>query len=78
MPSGAREVRHYHTTARQFFYVLEGTLTMEVDGQIFTLPKGYGIQIEPGQRHQAENASGSAVRMLVISQPASHGDRVVV
>lgn len=78
MPSCAREVRHYHTTARQFFYVLEGTLTMEIDGQIFTLPRANGIQIEPGQMHQAENLSGSDVRMLVISQPASHGDRVVV
>jgi mannose-6-phosphate isomerase-like protein (cupin superfamily) len=75
MPDGAAEQRHFHTRARQFFYVLTGELTMEVDGQIYLLAALEGLEIAPGQPHQALNRSGAEVRFLVISQPPSHGDR---
>jgi len=29
VPPGGAETRHYHTNARQFFFVLSGTATME-------------------------------------------------
>lgn len=77
MPSGASEVRHSHAYARQFFYVLEGELTMEVEGAVHTLLAGGGVEIAPGQAHQATNLSGSDVRFLMTSRPPSHGDRVV-
>ena len=32
MPPGTREVRHRHVRARQFFYVLEGRASLELDG----------------------------------------------
>jgi mannose-6-phosphate isomerase-like protein (cupin superfamily) len=77
MPPGASEVGHHHVHARQFFYVLSGQLTIEVEGQEFALGPGDGVEIGPGQRHQAINRGNADVRMLVISQPPSHGDRVV-
>jgi mannose-6-phosphate isomerase-like protein (cupin superfamily) len=76
MPPGTSEVRHHHVRARQFFYVLEGELTMEIEYHDFTLRAGEGIEIAPGQAHQAINRSGAAVRFVVTSQPPSHGDRV--
>lgn len=76
MPPGASETRHHHLRARQFFYVLEGELCMEIEGQASTLRKGQGIEIAPGQAHQAFNHSQQIVRFLVTSQPPSHGDRV--
>ncbi len=76
MPPGASEVRHCHVRARQFFYVLEGELEMEVEHGHHMLRAGKGIEIAPGQVHQAVNRSSSDVRFLVISQPPSHGDRV--
>lgn len=77
MPPGTCEVRHHHVRARQFFYVLEGELAMEVELSHHTLRAGEGIEIAPGQVHQAINRSDSDVRFLVMSQPPSHGDRVV-
>jgi mannose-6-phosphate isomerase-like protein (cupin superfamily) len=77
MPAGANEVRHHHVHARQFFYVLEGELTLEVEQQNFVLHAGEGLEIAPGQRHQALNRSMKATRILVTSQPPSHGDRVI-
>jgi mannose-6-phosphate isomerase-like protein (cupin superfamily) len=75
MPPGAAEQRHFHERARQFFYVLEGELTMELDGQLHSLGARQGIEIAPDRPHQVFNMSAADVRFLVISQPPSHGDR---
>jgi mannose-6-phosphate isomerase-like protein (cupin superfamily) len=77
MPPGTSEIRHSHVRARQFFFVLEGELTMEVEGSDLLLRAREGIEIRPGQWHRAVNQGESAVRMLVVSQPPSHGDRVI-
>ena len=77
MSPGASEVRHHHVHARQFFYALSGELTLEVEGKEYVLRPGDGLEVQPGQKHQAFNRGASEVRMLVISQPPSHGDRVV-
>ena len=76
MPPGAREIRHRHARSRQFFFVLEGELTLEVEHHEFVLHTDHGIEISPAQAHQALNRSERHVRFLVISQPPSHGDRV--
>jgi mannose-6-phosphate isomerase-like protein (cupin superfamily) len=76
MPPGTFETRHLHLRARQFFYVLEGELTMEVEREVLVLRTGEGVEIAPGKAHQASNSSAEATRILVTSQPPSHGDRV--
>ncbi len=76
MPPGASEQRHLHTKARQFFYVLEGELTIEVEGRLHGLGVEQGLEIAPGERHQVRNESGRDVRFLVISSPPAQGDRV--
>ncbi|GGG65028.1 cupin domain-containing protein [Edaphobacter dinghuensis] len=76
MPPGASERRHFHMRARQFFYVLEGELTMEVEREEFVLRVGEGVEVAPGRVHQVFNRSGRSARFLVTSQPPSHGDRV--
>jgi mannose-6-phosphate isomerase-like protein (cupin superfamily) len=76
MPPGASERRHFHVRARQFFYVLEGELTMEVEREEFVLGVSEGIEVAPGKAHQAFNRGEKITRFLVTSQPPSHGDRV--
>jgi mannose-6-phosphate isomerase-like protein (cupin superfamily) len=75
MPAGAAEVRHRHTVARQFFYVLAGELSLEIDGVVVTITPGRGCEVAPGCPHQARNAGGGAVEFLVVSQPPAQGDR---
>jgi mannose-6-phosphate isomerase-like protein (cupin superfamily) len=75
MPPGTREVRHWHARARQFFYVLAGTLTLEVEGETHVLPPRTGIELPPGTAHQVSNDSSTDVEFIVISEPPSHGDR---
>ena len=76
MPPGAAEVRHRHARARQFFYVLEGELTLELEGVAHRLQPGHGLHVAPGQAHQACNQGLGDIRMLVISTPRSYGDRI--
>ena len=75
MPPGTNEARHFHDTARQFFFVLEGELTLEVEGQEFSIRVGQGVEVSPGKKHQAFNRGSMPTRMIVTSQPPSHGDR---
>jgi quercetin dioxygenase-like cupin family protein len=76
MPAGTNETRHSHVHAHQFFFVLEGELTLEVELHDYVLRAGEGLEISPGRPHQAMNRSASFVRMLVTSQPPSHSDRI--
>lgn len=77
MPPGTSEIRHYHERARQFFFVLEGELTIERGGAQFLLRVGDGLEVAPGTPHQVFNCGAAFARFLVISQPPSHGDRVI-
>lgn len=75
MPAGTEEIRHYHKRARQFFYVLEGKLTITFENGSVTASKGQGIEVEPGVLHQARNESADNVSFLVVSSPTTRGDR---
>jgi mannose-6-phosphate isomerase-like protein (cupin superfamily) len=77
MPPGSAEVWHHHQAARQFFFVLSGTATIEAGGATHTLRAHQGIEIAPGLPHQMRNDSDADVEFLVISQPTTRGDRVL-
>lgn len=77
MPAGTAEVRHRHERARQFFFVLRGTLCIELDGVFHRLAAGEGLEIPPGLDHQVTNEGPGNMEMLVISQPPSHSDRIL-
>lgn len=76
MPAGTSEERHYHNQARQFFFVLFGTATIEINGERIILNAEEGVEISPLIPHQMRNESNQDVEFLVISQPTSRGDRV--
>ncbi|PYI52262.1 cupin domain-containing protein [Paenibacillus flagellatus] len=78
MPPGTRESRHVHAKARQFFFVLSGSVVMEADGRRHTVTPGQGIEIAPGVPHQIHNESDEPAEFLVISQPPTAGDRLAV
>jgi len=75
MPPETCEKRHYHSTSRQFFFVLSGVLTMELEGKEHQIGIQQGIEIPPGSKHQARNNNDSAVEFIVISHPTTRGDR---
>ena len=76
VPAGSAEVMHFHSQARQFFYILEGEGTMVFEEEVIVLKKGQGIEIAPQVNHQFRNRSNADVHFLVISVPPTPGDRV--
>jgi mannose-6-phosphate isomerase-like protein (cupin superfamily) len=76
VPAGGAEVMHYHSTARQLFYVLEGEGKMVFEDHEVALQKGEAIEIAPLVKHQFMNQSDIDVHFLVISVPSTRGDRI--
>jgi len=76
VPPGGREIPHYHTLSRQFFYILKGQALLVVNQQRLLLKAGDGVEIAPRTPHQFINESNDEAEFLVISVPKSHGDRV--
>lgn len=78
VPSSGGEARHYHRQAQQFFYVLKGVATLEVDGDISRLTSGQGQHVAIGVPHRLTNEGAHDLELLVVSVPMAHGDRVIV
>jgi mannose-6-phosphate isomerase-like protein (cupin superfamily) len=78
VPAGKSEKRHYHNFSKQFFYILKGVATIEINGIFHELTSGQGIEIPPKTPHQFINQSDKDVDFIVVSTPKSHGDRVEV
>jgi mannose-6-phosphate isomerase-like protein (cupin superfamily) len=76
VPSGCNEVRHYHQKSEQFFFVLSGIASLEVDGHENRLEAEQGFHIKAGVPHQLRNDQQIELIFLVTSVPPSHGDRV--
>ena len=75
MPPDTAEIKHKHSQVRQFFYVLGGKLKLEVGSEVFKLGPQQGLEIVPGQVHQARNESECPAEFLVISDGISRDDR---
>lgn len=76
VPGGCSEVRHLHQKSEQFFYVLSGIATLEVDGVVYKLTENQGLHIPAKVPHQLKNEGHEDLLFVVTSTPPSHGDRV--
>jgi len=66
IPPGATEGRHTHP-GDVFVYVLEGTPTLDVEGQpTKTLKAGDAFSIAAGQIHEGSNRSTSPVKLSAV------------
>lgn len=75
VPPGRSEVRHFHHHAHQFFFVLSGVATLEVDGQVLKIAARQGCSVPPQVPHQLRNDEAADLEFIVVSSPPAHGDR---
>ncbi|HWV15765.1 MAG TPA: cupin domain-containing protein [Cellvibrio sp.] len=66
VPSGSAETRHLHHRAEQFFYILKGVATLEVDGVAHRLQPGEGMHVPAGAPHSLRNEHKQMLEFLVI------------
>ena len=64
-----RTPAHVHPELDESFYVLEGTLALEMDGRSHTLPAGSYVHIPRGTVHAQGSADGQPVRLLTRLSP---------
>jgi mannose-6-phosphate isomerase-like protein (cupin superfamily) len=73
IPPGGATDRHFHKLSEEFYFLLEGTGTMEVDGTTRAVGPGDAILIPPGAWHQI--TATTALRFLCCcAPPYAHED----
>jgi mannose-6-phosphate isomerase-like protein (cupin superfamily) len=78
MPAGTAEALHYHEKAQQFFYILKGVATFEIEGTTITIKEQEGLHIPAGQKHRIFNQAATELEFILSSQPSTTGDRINV
>lgn len=78
MPPNTSEVKHYHNKAQQFFYILRGSAVFELDNTTLHIGEREGIHIGSQVIHQIRNEGSTNLEFIVISEPTSKGDRVII
>lgn len=73
MKPGQSTDRHYHKLCEEFYFLLEGTARMEIDGATHDVGPGDAILIPAGARHQI--TAFSPLRFLCCcAPPYDHAD----
>lgn len=73
VPAGGATQRHYHKLAEEFYFILEGTGAMEIDGETRDVGPGDAILIPPRAWHTI--MAREALRFLCCcAPPYSHDD----
>ena len=70
---GAATDRHYHKLSEEFYYLLDGEGTMEIDGETREVGPGDAILIPAGAWHRIQ-ARGELRFLCACSPPYSHED----
>ena len=66
---GAATTRHFHRVSEELYYLLEGSGTMEIDGETQAVGPGDAILIPPGAWHQIRAAEEATLRFLCCCAP---------
>jgi mannose-6-phosphate isomerase-like protein (cupin superfamily) len=69
-PGGRRPPPHRHTNCSEAFFVLEGTVTVELEGTAVTGGYGDFVRVSRGQAHTFGNGGDTPARLLVLHAPA--------
>lgn len=78
IPPGTREQLHFHENAQQFFFVLKGSATFYIDHSKEIVMEQQGLLIDKKSKHFIANETGEPLEFIVISQPSTNSDRIIV
>ena len=75
MPQQAAETLHYHEKAQQFFFILKGIATFEMEDDFFSVKENEGFHIPAGKKHRIINNANTDLEFILSSQPSTNNDR---
>ncbi len=75
MPANTAEKLHFHTYAKQFFFILKGQATFLIEGEAFIVDVGKGLQIKAGYKHKIMNNGTGDLEFILFSYPSTQNDR---
>ncbi len=73
LPPGAGTDRHYHKLSEEFYFLLEGTGTMEINGETRVVTPGDAVLIPSGAWHQI-TATAPLRFLCCCAPPYAHED----
>ena len=75
MTGQAAETLHYHEKAQQFFFILKGIATFEMEEDFFSVKENEGFHIPAGKKHRIINNANTDLEFILSSQPSTNNDR---
>ena len=66
--------RHVHSREDEWFYVLDGELVFEVDGERHTVGAGGSVWLRRGVVHAYQNFTDRDARLLIVTTPGDFSD----
>lgn len=76
IPPGALEQLHYHEKSEQFFFILAGTATFEIEGKQLEVCVHEGLHVMAGEKHRIINNGRSNLEFILCSLPSISNDRI--
>ena len=69
VPPGAGAPPHLHTREEEGFYVIEGEVTIHVDGRTVTATPGSFVNMPVGSMHWFHNDSDRIAKLIILTAP---------
>lgn len=68
---------HYHNY-HEYYVILQGDGSLEVDGSVVPLQAGSVVMVEPGEQHKVVDVGSSGVRWVIIKERSEPNSKHVV
>lgn len=66
---------HLHKTMHEYFYILEGSLVISLNGETIEMKKDDLLVVDPGERHFVKEKSKD-IRLLLMMPPPVENDKI--
>jgi len=78
LPVGKSFALHYHEDMQEIFVIINGQVSVTVDGETHELARGDAIIVQPTEQHQMFNACDQNVEYLVFGISTEKGGKTMV
>jgi mannose-6-phosphate isomerase-like protein (cupin superfamily) len=78
LPPGSATVEHFHRTAEEIYYFLEGSGRMRLEDDTASVAPGDAVVIPPGTKHKLWNTGSERLVLLCCCAPPYSDDDTVL